>query len=200
MATIVKNNYQEKYVKEIVPKMMAEFNFKNPYEVPKIEKVVLNIGIGKIMTNQKNNPESLRRIEELMFLISGQKPSVRPAKESIAGFKVREGMPVGLKITLRGKKKDDFIFRFINLVLPRIRDFWGIPLKNIDEKGVLNYGIREINTFPEISKEQLPYNIGVEISFVPSIRKKDVAIRLYQLMGFPLEKTEKGNSEKSSKK
>jgi large subunit ribosomal protein L5 len=113
---------------------------------------------------------------------------------------VREGMPVGLKITLRGKKKDDFIFRFINLVLPRIRDFWGIPLKNIDEKGVLNYGIREINTFPEISKEQLPYNIGVEISFVPSIRKKDVAIRLYQLMGFPLEKTEKGNSEKSSKK
>jgi large subunit ribosomal protein L5 len=185
---IKENNFKELYKKEVVPQMMKEFSFKNIYQVPKIEKVVINSGIGKLMNNAKNNPDILKKAQQLIALITGQMPTIIKAKKSIAGFKLREGMPVGLKVTLRGKKMEDFIFRFINLTLPRIRDFWGISLKNIDQNGNLNYGIREINVFPEVSKEIIPFSLGLEISFVVNRKNREQAIRLFQLLGFPLER------------
>jgi large subunit ribosomal protein L5 len=188
---IKENNFKELYKKEVVPQMMKEFSFKNIYQVPKIEKVVINSGIGKLMNNAKNNPDILKKAQQLIALITGQMPTIIKAKKSIAGFKLREGMPVGLKVTLRGKKMEDFIFRFINLTLPRIRDFWGISLKNIDQNGNLNYGIREINVFPEVSKEIIPFSLGLEISFVVNRKNREQAIRLFQLLGFPLERKEK---------
>ncbi|MGE4554634.1 MAG: 50S ribosomal protein L5 [Candidatus Paceibacterota bacterium] len=185
---IIENNLREIYKKEVVPKLKEEFSLKNIYQVPKIEKVVINSGIGKLMTSVKNNPEVLKKAQEIIALISGQMPTVVKARKSIAGFKLREGMPVGLKVTLRGKKMEDFIFRFINLTLPRIRDFWGIPLKNIDQGGNLNYGLRDISVFPEMSKETLSFPLGVEITFVTNKRNREQAIRLFQLLGFPLQK------------
>ncbi len=195
---IIENNLRKIYFQQVVPEVKKEFGLKNIHQVPRIEKIVINCGIGKLMNNFKNNPEILKKAQELIALISGQMPVVIKAKKSIAGFKLREGMPVGLKVTLRKKKMEDFLFRFIHLVLPRIRDFWGIPLKSIDERGNLNYGIKDISIFPEVSKETLPFNLGLEVSFVPNIRKRDLVIRVYQLIGFPLEK--EGKKEKESKK
>ncbi|MGB9680702.1 MAG: 50S ribosomal protein L5 [Minisyncoccia bacterium] len=188
---IIENNFKKTYFQQVIPEIKKEFSLKNIHQIPRIEKVVINCGIGKLMTNSKNNPDTLKKAQELIALISGQMPVVIKAKKSIAGFKLREGMPVGLKVTLRKKKMEDFLFRFIHLVLPRIRDFWGISFKNIDEKGNLNYGIKDISIFPEVSKETLPFNLSLEVSFVPNIRKRDLAIRVYQLMGFPLEKGNK---------
>ena len=166
--------------------MKKEFDFENDFAVPKITKVVINVGVGRLVTASKDSRELINKISEVMAAITGQKASLRPAKKSIASFKIREGMPVGLKLTLRGKRMEDFIYRFINLALPRVRDFWGIPLKNIDEKGNLNYGIKEYNIFPETESIQNVPPFGLEITFVTNAKNREQAIKLYQLLGFPL--------------
>lgn len=178
--------YKEQIKKIVIPGMKKEFRISNDFKVPKITKVVANVGIGRLVTSSKNSSELIKKLSDVMAMIFGQKPALCPSKKSIASFKTREGMPVGLKITLRGKRMEDFIYRFVNLVLPRIRDFWGIPLKNIDENGNLNYGIKECNVFPETEKMQNIPSFGLEITFVTNTKKRDQAIKLYQLLDFPL--------------
>jgi large subunit ribosomal protein L5 len=163
---------------------------KNSLAIPKITKVVINVGIGRLIAGSKNNEELIKKISKDVAMISGQKPALRPAKKSIASFKIREGMPVGLMVTLRGKRKDDFVYKFVNIVLPQVRDFWGIALNNVDKTGNLNYGIKDHTVFPEISREQNPLLFGLEVTFVPSTKKREEAIKLYESLGFPFQKTQ----------
>ncbi|NMB92208.1 MAG: 50S ribosomal protein L5 [Parcubacteria group bacterium] len=181
-------NYKEKYQKEVIPKMKETFRIKNDWGVPQITKVVINVGIGRLIVGSKNQDDLVKKISQELAMITGQKPAIRPAKKSISSFKIREGMPVGLMITLRGKRKEDFIDKFINLVLPQVRDFWGIPLKNIDEHGNLNYGLKDYSVFPEIVKGQTTLPFGLEITFVTNAKNREQAIKLYQLLNFPLQK------------
>jgi large subunit ribosomal protein L5 len=182
----MKLSYKEQFTKIVIPEMKKEFGFDNSLAVPRITKVVVNVGIGRLITASKDSKGLMNKISEVVAAITGQKPCFRPAKKSIASFKSREGMPIGLKVTLRGKRMEDFIYRFINLVLPRIRDFWGIPLNNIDKDGNLNYGIREYNVFPETEQIQNVPTFGLEITFVTNAKNREQAIKLYQLLGFPL--------------
>ncbi len=161
--------------------------YKNPLAVPKIIKVVINVGIGRLVANAKNSEEIIKKISHDVNMITGQKPAIRPAKKSIASFKVREGMPLGLMVTLRGKRMGDFINKFVNVDLPQSRDFWGISLKNIDEKGNLNCGVRDHIIFPEISREQNPLTFGLEVSFVTNAKNRDQAIELYKFLKFPIQ-------------
>lgn len=183
----MKLDYKNQFKKVVIPGMKKEFQIDNDFAVPKITKVVVNVGTGRLLTASKDNKDLMNRLAEVVAVITGQKPSLRPARKSIASFKIREGMPVGLKVTLRGERMEDFIFRFINLVLPRIRDFWGIPLKNIDEQGNLNYGVREYNVFPETGLIQnFSLIFGLEVTFVTNAKNREQAIKLYELIGFPL--------------
>jgi len=182
----MKFQYKEQYKKIVIPEMKKEYHIDNDFGVPRITKAVINIGIGRLAASAKNNKELIKRISDALAMITGQKPSVRSAKKSIASFKTREGMPIGLKVTLRGKRMEDFIYKFVNLTIPRIRDFWGIPLKNIDETGNLNYGIKESNVFPEAESIQNIPSFGLEITFVTSTKNREQSIKLYQLLNFPL--------------
>lgn len=184
----MKLSYKEQFKKVVVPEMQKKFNLKSPLAVPKIEKVVINAGIGRLVTASKNVDEVVEKVASQLKMITGLKPQVRPARVSISSFKLREGMPVGLKVTLRGKRMEDFIYKFINVVLPRIRDFWGIKDSNIDSNGNLNYGIKEQTVFPEISKEQASFVFGLEVTFVTNAKNRQMAKELYTLLGFPLEK------------
>lgn len=178
--------YKEQFKKIVIPEMKKKFQMKNDLEVPKITKVVINVGIGRLITTFKNDKETIEKISNTLSIITGQKPVLCQAKKSIASFKIREGDPVGLKVTLRGKKMEDFIYKFINVVIPRIRDFWGIPIKNIDENGNLNYGIKDCNIFPETESIPNFRSFGLEITFVVNIKNKERAIELYKLLDFPL--------------
>ncbi len=182
----MKLDYKNQFNKTVVPEMKKKFNLASDLAVPKITKVVVNVGIGRLTIASKDNKGLVEKISEVMAMITGQKPSIRPARKSIASFKLREGMPIGLKVTLRGQRMEDFIFRFINLVLPRTRDFWGIPLKNIDGQGNLSYGIREFSVFPETGQIQNIPTFGLEVTFVTNAKNKEQAIELYKLLGFPL--------------
>jgi len=182
----MKFSYEEQVKKIVIPEMKKEYHIGNDFGVPKITKVVINIGIGRLSASSKNNTELVKKISDVLAAITGQKASVRPAKKSIASFKTREGMPVGLKVTLRGKRMEDFIYKFVSIVLPRVRDFWGIPLKNIDETGNLNYGIKEYNIFPETESMQNTPSFGLEVTFVTNTKNREQSMKLYQLLDFPL--------------
>lgn len=175
----------------MVPAQSKHFHdlFKHPLAAPKIVKVVINVGIGRLVTGAQNSEEVVKRVSHDLALITGQKPAIRQAKKSIASFKIREGMPIGLMVTLRGKKMKQFVDKFVNLILPQARDFWGISLKNIDERGNLNYGIRDHAVFPEISREQNPLAFGFEATFVTNAKNREQAIQLYEFLGFRFQKT-----------
>jgi len=175
---------EEKYKKEVVPKMKEKFGFKNDFSVPGIEKVVINVGIGSAVASK--DEKARESIEKDITLITGQKPLVTLAKKAIAAFKTREGMPVGLKVTLRGKRMYDFVSRLINVVLPRTRDFRGLNSKSIDVDGNLSIGIKEHLIFPEISQEDIRRIFGLEITVVTHIKNKEQALELYKLIGFPV--------------
>ena len=170
-----------KYRKEVVPAMRAKFGYKNVMQVPKINKVVLNIGTGKYIKDEK----MLEKIEKDLALLTGQKPIATVAKKSIAGFKIREGMKIGYKVTLRKSKMYDFIDRLISIALPRTRDFRGLDQKSF-EKGVLNIGISEHSIFPEINYESLKDVFSLEVTVVTNSKKKEEAVELLKLLGFPL--------------
>lgn len=180
-------SYREQFQKIVIPQMKKEFGFKNENAVPRINKVVINSGIGRLLiTETQNKEEFLKKAIQAIALITGQKPKINKTKKSIAAFKLREGMIVGLKVTLRRKKMEDFITRFIHLALPRVRDFWGISLTNLDQKGNLNYGVKDHTIFSEIIPENSPRALGLEITFVTNSKKREHAIRLFELLGFPL--------------
>jgi len=179
---------QEKYKKEVIPVMMAKFGLKNAMAVPKIEKVIINSGFGKMIT-EKTSDEQKKICDAILndlSLITGQKPNLTRAKKSISGFKIREGLPVGARVTLRGKKMADFLERLIYIALPRSRDFRGIDQKSFDKKGNLSIGIREHICFPEVSPEKVKNIFGFEVTVVTTAKKREEGIELFKLMGFPI--------------
>jgi len=181
---------QENFNKTLIAELQKELGIKNALAVPRISKVVINSGIGRLIKD-KNLVESA--IEGLS-LITGQKPITTKARVAISSFKIREGMPVGLKTTLRGKRMYDFIDKLVKVVLPRMRDFRGLPEKSIDQNGCLTIGFTEISAFPEIAKQQqqrADYNFGFEITFVTKTEKKEDALALYQKLGLIFKEQEK---------
>ena len=172
----------EKYKKEIMPVMKKKFHYLNDLAVPKVKKVVINVGTGKNRENQK----LLEEIEKSLILIAGQKPVKTLSKKSIAAFKTRKGMQLGMKITLRRYKMYSFLERLINLALPRTRDFRGLSVNAIDNFGNLTIGIKEHIVFPEISHENVHSIFGFGITVVTSAKSKEEGLELFKLMGFPI--------------
>ena len=181
---------KEKYNKEVAPKMMEKFGYKNRMAVPAISKVVLNSGFGKITVGKSSDEQKKisGAIVEGISLITGQKPVITLAKKSIAGFKTRQGMPLGAMVTLRGRKMYDFIDRLINIALPRSRDFKGINNNSFDKKGNLTIAIKEDTIFPEISPEKSKITFGFETTIVVNAKNKEEGKELFRLLGFPIKK------------
>jgi large subunit ribosomal protein L5 len=175
---------KEKYRKEIVPKMMEVQGYKNIMEVPKLEKVVVGIGLGEAVSNAK----ALEGAEKDLPIITGQKPIITRSKKSIANFKLREGMPIGLKVTLRQEKMYDFLDRLINVVLPRSREFQGVPRNAFDGRGNYTLGLKEQTIFPEIEFEKVDKVRGLEITIVTSARTDEEGRLLLELLGMPFSK------------
>lgn len=181
-------NLQEEYRKEVIPKMKGLFGYANDLAVPKLEKIVVNAGIGRLSQQANFEEKILPELIKELSLITGQKPQITAAKKSIAGFKVRQGQIMGMKTTLRRQRMYQFLERLINVALPRLRDFRGIPLKNIDNNGNISIGFKEQMIFPEINPETSKFDFGFEITIVSNAKKKDEAIELYRLLGMPLKK------------
>jgi large subunit ribosomal protein L5 len=175
---------QEKYKKEIVALMKERFGYKNNLAVPKIKKVVVNIGTG----SSSRDEQTQQLVAKDLALITGQKPVSTLAKKAISAFKTRQGMVVGMKITLRGKRMFDFISRLINIALPRTRDFRGLSPSSIDKSGNLNIGIREHIIFPELSGEDIRKIFSLEVTVVTDAKKREEATELFKLLGFPIKK------------
>ena len=175
---------KEKYRKEIVPKMMEVQGYKNIMEVPKLEKVVVGIGLGEAVSDAK----ALEGAEKDLPIITGQKPIITRSKKSIANFKLREGMPIGLKVTLRQERMFDFLDRLINVVLPRGREFQGVPRNAFDGRGNYTLGLKEQTIFPEIEFEKVDKVRGLEITIVTSARTDEEGRLLLELLGMPFGK------------
>ncbi|MDE5729634.1 MAG: 50S ribosomal protein L5 [Clostridia bacterium] len=174
----------ESYDKEVVPALTAKFGYKNPMQVPKLVKIVLSSGLGDI----KDNAKSIQIAQNEMKLICGQQPVLCKAKKSVANFKVREGMPIGLKVTLRGKMMYDFYDKFVSIALPRVRDFRGVPSESFDGKGNYCMGIKEQLIFPEIQYDQVEKIRGMDICFVTTAQTDEEARELLRAMGMPFKK------------
>lgn len=175
---------REKYKKEVIPLMKEKFGYKNNLAVPKIEKVIVNAGIGTLSRDDQSRDLAAKDLA----LITGQKPIPTLAKKAISAFKIRKGMIVGLKVTLRGKRMFDFISRLINIALPRSRDFRGLSSKSVDGSGNLTIGIKEQIIFPEFIGEDIKKIFGLEVTVVTNAKTRQEALELFKLMGFPLQK------------
>ncbi|MGB2925630.1 MAG: 50S ribosomal protein L5 [Limnothrix sp.] len=169
------------YQKEIVPKLMEQFSYKNIHEVPKVIKISVNRGLGEAATNAKAMESS--RVE--LSTITGQRPVITRAKKAIAGFKIRQGMPVGVMVTLRSEKMYAFLDRLISLALPRIRDFRGISPKSFDGRGNYSLGIREQLIFPEIDYDSIDQIRGMDISIITTAKTDEEGRALLKAMGMP---------------
>lgn len=175
---------KEKYEKEVAPALMKKFNYSSIMEIPKIKKVVINMGVGEA----KENPKALEGAINDLTLISGQKPIVTKAKKSIAAFKLRKGMNIGCKVTLRRQKMYDFINRLFNVALPRVRDFRGINPNSFDGRGCYSLGIKEQLIFPEIEYDKVDAIRGMDISIVTTAKTDEEARELLRLLGAPFRK------------
>lgn len=172
---------QEKYHQKIVPAMMKKFNYKNALAVPKLEKAVLNVGVGQALKDEKY----IEAVENNLKRISGQKPIKTRAKKAVSGFKIRQGQIVGMKITLRRRRMYDFIDKLINIALPRVRDFRGISPKSLDGKGNLTIGFKEHLVFPEINPDEVEKIHGIEVIICTTAKNNQKALELFKLMGIP---------------
>lgn len=172
---------QDRYREDIVPALTSEFGYKNPFQVPRLEKIVLNIGLGEAVANGR----ALDAAVNDLTTITGQKPVVTRAKKSIASFKLREGMPIGAMVTLRGARMYEFLDRLVATALPRIRDFRGVSPNAFDGRGNYTLGLREQIMFPEIDYDQIDKVRGLEISIVTSARTDEEGRRLLALLGMP---------------
>lgn len=169
------------YRNEIVPALMKEFGYKNIMQVPKIQKIAVNIGLGEALQNAK----AIEAATEDLRIITGQKPVVTKARKSIATYKLREGMSIGAKVTLRGQRMWDFLDRLVNIVLPRQRDFQGVSPDSFDGRGNYSVGLREQLVFPEISYDKVDKVRGLEVTIVSTAKSDEEARRLLALMGMP---------------
>ena len=175
------NRYKERYNKEIVDAMMKKFSYKNKLQVPKLEKIVVNMGLG----DAKDNTKVLDSATKELAIITGQKPVVTKAKKSIAAFKIRTGMSIGCKVTLRGDKMFSFADRLINVALPRVRDFRGISGEAFDGRGNYTLGIKEQLIFPEIQYDKIDKIRGMDVVFVTTAKTDEEAKELLSLFGMP---------------
>jgi len=182
------NKLQEKYRKEVVPQMMANFGYKNPMAVPKIEKVVVNTGFGRQVVAKTGDEQKkfMAAIIEDLSAICGQRAVLTSAKKAIASFKIRKGIAIGAMTVLRGKKMYDFLERVINIALPRSRDFRGIDPKSFDRSGNLAIAVKEHTVFPEIMPEKVKTIFGLEIIVATTAESKEEGLNLLKAMGFPI--------------
>lgn len=178
------NELKEMYNDKIVSSMMEKFNYKSVMEVPKIEKIIINMGVGDAV----QNPKMLDSAVEELTLISGQKPVVTRAKKSIAGFRLREGMPIGTKVTLRGERMYDFLQKLIRVSLPRVRDFRGVSNKSFDGRGNYTLGVREQLIFPEINYDKVNKVRGMDIVIVTTANTDEEARELLAQLGMPFQR------------
>jgi large subunit ribosomal protein L5 len=175
---------KEKYKKEIVPKMEEKFGFKNDMLVPRLTKVVLNVGFG----NHAKEKEFITSIEKGLTKISGQKIIFAKAKKSISAFKIREGLVIGAKVTLRGQRMYDFVDKLVNITYPRVRDFRGISEKMVDRNGNLTVGFKDYTCFPEIHVEEVDNIFGLEVCLATNAENYESGLELFRQIGFPFKK------------
>jgi len=177
-------NLQKKYTEEYRKTLGEKLSIKNPMALPKISKITLNMGVKDALSDKKNMEKAL----EIMTQIAGQKPKVAKAKKSIASFKLREGDPIGVMVTLRGDRMYDFFEKLVAIVLPRIRDFRGVPLKSFDDKGNYTLGLSEFIVFPEIDAGKVDKVQGLEVCITTTAKNREEGLELLKVLGMPFEK------------
>ena len=170
-----------KYRQEVIPTLMGDFGYTNVMQVPRLEKIVINIGLGEAI----QNPKTLEAAEGDLAAISGQHPVITRAKKSIASFKLRAGMPIGMKVTLRGRRMYEFLDKLVNAVLPRIRDFRGLPRNSFDGRGNYTLGLKDQLVFPEIDYNKVDKARGLEVTIVTTALSDEEGRRLLELLGMP---------------
>ncbi len=178
------NNLQKKFNKEIQPALMKEFGYSNIMQCPSVEKIAVNVGLSQAADNK----EFIKDIENDLKMLVGQAPVITKAKKSIAGFKTRQGQTIGMRVTLRGDKMWDFMYRLIGASLPRIKDFRGLEVKSFDNNGNFSIGIKEHLIFPEISTDDIRNIFGFQINISTKVNNKEEGIVLLRLLGFPIKK------------
>ncbi len=169
------------YKEEIPKKLMKELNVDNPMAIPRLEKVVINVGLGEAVANKG----AIEHVQKQLSVISGQKPVVTRARKSVSAFKIRKGLPIGVKVTLRGKRMLDFLDKVIAIVFPRVRDFRGIKESSVDAKGNLNIGFTDQTLFPEIEFDAIDKLRGLQVTVVTTTTDREQGKKLFELMGFP---------------
>lgn len=178
------NRLKEKYVKEITPFMMEKFSYKSIMQTPQVDKIVINMGVGDAVSNAKN----LDKAVDELTVISGQKPMITKAKNSIAGFRLREGMPIGTKVTLRGERMYEFLDKLVSVSLPRVRDFHGVSKKAFDGRGNYTLGIKEQLIFPEVDYDTVDKVRGMDIVIVTTAKTDEESRELLTQLGMPFQK------------
>ena len=181
----MKARLKEKYLTEVVPQLKARLDYTNIMQLPRLGKIVFNIGLGEAI----QDPKALEAAEKDLSTISGQRPVTTKAKKSIAPFKLRAGMPIGMMVTLRGKRMYDFFDKLVNIVLPRFRDFRGVSRDSFDGRGNYSMGIKEQIVFPEIDYDKIDKIRGFEVTIVTTAKNDDEARTLLELMGMPFRRT-----------
>lgn len=184
----------QSFKSEVIPKLMQALGAKNTNAVPKLNKIVISAGVGSLSQKSKN---AVNEVAENIALIAGQKPIITKSRKAISNFKLREGVPVGVTVTLRGQKMYDFFNKFINIVCPRIRDFRGFTIKNLDGQGNLSIGIKEHTVFPEINPDDIAMIHGLQINIQTSAKNNEEALELLKQYGFPFRETKE--TKESSK-
>jgi large subunit ribosomal protein L5 len=177
----MKPRLQQHYEERVSPRLMEEFEFDNPFRVPRIEKIVVNVGMGEA----SSNPKILETVVKELGQITGQRPVVTKARKSISNFGIREGMPVGAKVTLRRARMYEFLDRLINVAMPRTRDFRGVPTRSFDGRGNFSIGVKEHVVFPEIDYDEVDEVHGLDIALITTTEKDDEAYALLREMGMP---------------
>lgn len=176
--------FKKMYFEEILPRLKDELGLDNPMEVPRIEKIVVNMGVGEAAQDPKVLDEAI----EVLRTITGQQPIIRRARKSIAGFKIRAGMPVGLKVTLRGDRMYDFLDRLISIAIPRVRDFRGLSPKQFDGQGNYTFGVKDQLIFPEVDVDRVQRQLGMDITIVTTADDDEEARKLLEAFGFPFKR------------
>jgi large subunit ribosomal protein L5 len=181
---IIMSDFKDYYNQEGKKKLGQELKIANLMAVPRIEKVVLNVGVGEATSNKN----VLEKVQEQLGLISGQRPVVTKARKSVSAFRIREGLPIGVKVTLRGKTMYSFLERLIKIVIPRLRDFRGVSEENIDQHGNLNLGFNEQTIFPEIDYDKIDKSRGLQITIVTNAQTRESGKKLFEVLGIPFKK------------
>ena len=178
------NRLKERYIKEVTPALVEKFNYTSVMQTPKVDKIVVNMGVGDAVTNAKN----LDKAVEELALITGQKPIITKARKSIAGFRLREGMPIGCKVTLRGERMYEFLDKLVSVSLPRVRDFHGVSNKSFDGRGNFTLGIKEQLIFPEVDYDLVDKVRGLDIVIVTTANTDEESRELLTQLGMPFQK------------